>query len=247
MNLPLLINSSDNTFDILESVYGSNIKRLKSFTGIVYYTATTREINKYNLSKITVSQTHWSDELRQALLKLDDEFIILCLDDFLFFNGLNSNKINKILKHSQTRSDQKIDYLRLKPVERQLLLYLFNIFKSFFTGDSSIKLNANEPYFSSLQLAIWRRKYLLQLLQTEMSIWDFEKIVTTGNCYAVARPFVLYKHMVEKGLWFWFAKFFLDLENSPRELHTFWHSAKHIFIRNKFYIFGYIFSRIKNR
>ncbi len=49
-------------------------------------------------------------------------------------------------------------------------------------------MSFSEPYYSSVELAIWKRSYLRSLLRQPGSIWEFEHIVTNERHYAVWKP-----------------------------------------------------------
>jgi hypothetical protein len=70
-------------------------------------------------------------------------------------------------------------------------------------GPGIQKVRERHPFYSALQIAIWRKRHLLSMLEQPLSIWEFERqcLRDASHCAIVDRPPVAYRHLVEKGRW----------------------------------------------
>jgi len=246
-DLCVLVSSSDNTFDIFSIVGNSVVKEwptdeIQMYVGLNQCLASQPFLGLYSKEA-----KNWSSELKVQINKLPSKYenIVLILDDFYFTDKVNLHLLQKSLDFFKQNN---ADYLRLKPIKRSWIvetLYSLRLNKKF-----AVKLGKDEPYYSSLQVAIWKRPYLCSMLEECKSIWDFEHYALPGSRhYAVSLDFVKYIHLVEKGKWFKYApkmlknthiKFFLKrgFVSSPFK-------NSRLFNKIKFGIFGYFSFRIK--
>lgn len=106
-------------------------------------------------------QGAWTERLRGTLQELDADYILLLLDDYFIHSKVNINDIERCL------SD-------LKQVNG--IVYNFELKYRHCVGlDNTydIQLN-NQIYLNSSQPSIWNRKLLIERLDKNQNIWEWE-------------------------------------------------------------------------
>jgi hypothetical protein len=245
----IFISSSDNTHDVFSLVSRSVAEQWPT-EAFDIYVGLNEKIANVPFHTIMAPISGWRPELEYQINALPEKFryIILILDDFFFYEKVDADELASFIQLVRMK---QIHYLRLKPLERsgvgKALIFLRNFGRN---DDDVIRLTVDEPYYSSLQVAIWDRTHLSKMLKQSGSIWEFEHNVIAGSKhYAITRNFLRYKHLVEKGKWFKHA--FETL--ASRDIESFEHRGfqqshlKHSIIINriKFFLFGYTFFRLR--
>ncbi len=245
----IFVSSSDNTFDVFSLVSGSVAKR---WPGEVFdlYVGLNQQIAKAPFHTISAPVSGWCAELEYQINALPEKFryIILILDDFFFYEKVDTDELVRLIDMVRGRH---IHYLRLKLLERsglgKALIFLRSLRRN---SDGIIRLTHDEPYYSSLQVAIWDRAHLSEMLKQDGSIWEFEhKAIAGSRHYAITRRLLRYNHLIEKGKWFRHAPEILDCCDSKEfEQRGFVQNGlkqSRIYKRIKFFLFGYAFFRLR--
>jgi hypothetical protein len=145
----------------------------------------------------------FSKSLRNYLEYIDEEYFILMLDDFMILEDVNNSKIKEAFQFIKQNNGV---YLRLTPNPKGD----FKIDENF----SKIDVKARVPYITSLQMAIWKKDFLFDLLKYDYDPWEFE--IKAGktkesleNCdkyFVTNYDFIRYTHFVEKGKFYPFVR-----------------------------------------
>lgn len=100
---------------------------------------------------------------KKAIQEIDSEYLLLLLEDYFLSEQVDNNQIETIENFIQS---EKPNYLRLVNIPR----------KRFKKNGSSIQhLFQDEEYGVNLQASIWKKDYLLSVLnEINGSAWDFE-------------------------------------------------------------------------
>jgi len=146
------------------------------------------------------------------LSRIDSDYILLMLDDFLLRERVDNSKIQSCLNALQ---ELRGSYLRLRPAplpDKRVHGYPL-------VGE----LTPGAPYRTSLQAAIWRRSELVRLLRDGESPWDMEfsgsrRSDDTPGFYGVWAPALHYRHCIERGLWLRYAVRICRRERIPIDL-----------------------------
>jgi glycosyltransferase involved in cell wall biosynthesis len=142
----------------------------------------------------------WSSSLRCFLNRLDSENVLLLLEDFFLCETVSTANVLEQLA-ALTKLGGTV--LRLNPDPPPS----FGI-KAFTKLGGQHRL---APFRVSLQPSIWNRRALLALLRDGESPWEFEVQGTfrsqerNGEFYCTRKQEFLYRHVIEKGEWFWTA------------------------------------------
>jgi hypothetical protein len=146
------------------------------------------------------SDTSWSGSLRSFLNQLDCRNVLLLLEDFFLCDKVSSAEI---LRNLATLRALDGTVLRLYPNPPPTIKL---------PGQRALgEQHRLAPFRVSLQASVWDRKALLALLKDGESPWEFELQGTIRaqaqprGFYCVWRAALPYRHVLEKGQWFWSA------------------------------------------
>jgi glycosyltransferase involved in cell wall biosynthesis len=142
----------------------------------------------------------WGRSLRYFLNELDCENVLLLLEDFFLSKTVGTAAM---LEHLAALRSLRGTVLRLHPDPPPTI----KVKESPLLGEQ----HRLAPFRVSLQASIWDRRALLGLLRDDESPWQFE---LQGTIRAQAQPHgfyctrkqaLPYRHVAEKGEWFWTA------------------------------------------
>ena len=140
----------------------------------------------------------WSGSLQFFLSRLDCQNVLLLLEDFFLCNQVATANVLEQLTALRKLGGT---VLRLNPDPAPTI----KLSESQGVGEQ----HRLAPFRVSLQASIWNRKALLALLRDEESAWEFELKGTLRSqaqphgFYCTLRRAFPYRHVVEKGEWFW--------------------------------------------
>lgn len=237
----LFVSTSDNTFDVFEKVSPSLVAQwprglMPMFAGLNEKTAPAP------FETVRSPLGGWRSELLHQIESLPEDYryVILVLDDFFFKSKVDPRRLESVLEAARNHN---ADYFRLKPLLRSLLGGVFLKFSGRRDPAGLIRLKPDEPYYASLQIALWKRSYLCDMLRRKGSIWEFEHTVPDGSKhYALADIVLDYEHLVEKGKWFRHAPALLGLPRDAFLKRGFLQRAlrySRLYNRVKFALLGY--------
>lgn len=143
----------------------------------------------------------WREELLQQIAQLPSpyDYVLVFLDDFLLLSRVDQARLESLLAWAIER---RLDYLRLVPIERVAIARTWEALRR---DPAPVEpIGRTMPYYSSLQVALWKRAHLVETLGHPIQdIWEFEHLRIPGRVhYAVrGRAPIRYVHVVEKGRW----------------------------------------------
>ncbi len=114
----------------------------------------------------------WSDNLAAALLRIEEEYILLLLEDLLLTDYVNAKSFEELLNWSLERS---VNYMRFNPSTPPDKIIAPNV------GVAS----EGAVYRASVVAALWKKDVLLALLKSGENAWEFE---THGSIRSDAYP-----------------------------------------------------------
>jgi hypothetical protein len=163
----------------------------------------------------------WSETLARGLEKIANRYVLLILDDFFLTAPVDTARV---LRMQAAMAAKGAVYLRLAPNP---------------AADAPCAdmpeigtINKGAPYRTSLQMAFWDRRLLLDLLRREESAWDFE-IKGSLRSDALDEPFlgvcsdfaVPYRHVLRRGKLLpdavrYFASLGVDFDMTKRSMES---------------------------
>lgn len=253
-NTPILICSCTSTYDVALHTLASFKKNFNNSDFHIYLGANHNQVNVDWPEQfvLRVPRSNWKDETIEQIKQLNTRCpgadLILFLDDFILINSVNQNSLKNFL--AIFKSNDMV-YLRLTPFESS---YAYKIYTRLINlGKLFLIVPKNHPYYSSLQVSIWNRSYLIKLLVQCKNIWDFENLcIPNTTHYCVTEAIFKYKHVVEKGRWLNYASriciknsgFFNPGTRSFCKISYVFHKNVRFF---SFIFFGYFIMRLKSK
>jgi hypothetical protein len=221
----VLVTSSDRARDVFEIVFrnAESIWRDCDWPRFVGFTS--KHPNLYGFQAVAANgPSDWRQEVDDYLDALPEqiEYVLRIDEDALFMTPVDGNTLNAI---ADLMVRENLAYVRLVPVTRNFAGRVVEYLRHKFAKRPLRLISFSEPYYSSVELAIWRRSYLRCLLQQPGTIWEFEHTISNERHYAVWEPLVEQHQIVTRGKWSrsasrLLARQGLSLGNSRREFQS---------------------------
>jgi hypothetical protein len=248
----VFVSSSDRARDIFEIVFQNAETIWRDCDWPRYVAFTSKHPDIYGFTALaTKSPSDWRGELGDQLdsLPAHIEYVLLLVEDTLFMSPVNGAELNAI---AELVVRNNLSYVRLVPVTRNLPGRILEYFRRMLDKRPLRPLSFSEPYYSSVEFAIWKRSYLRSLLRQPGSVWEFEHTVSNERHYAVWKPIVDQHQIVTRGKWNFraprrLAQQGLNLSNSKREFQTFRSYVRGIRESIMFQAVGFLSFRIRRR
>lgn len=246
----VFVSSSDRGRDIFEIVFQNAEKIWHGCDWPRYVGFTSKHPDMYGFTAIAAKgPSNWQGELSDQLDKLPDhiKYVLRMDEDTLFMSPIDGSALNAI---ANLMALNDLSYVRLTPVMRNLCGRALEYFRRKLDKQPLRLISFSEPYYSSLELVVWKRDYLRSLLRRPGSIWELEHVVTNERHYAVWEPLVEQHQIVTRGKWSYLAPKLLArqgiaLINSKREFQTFGSWARGLRERISFLIGGFLSFRVR--
>jgi len=194
----VFVSSSDNTVDVLQRVFPA-LERFWPDCPYRTYVGLNAQPNPLAAAEaVRADVSEWRTELAVQLRLIPQEWIILTLDDFLLQARVDQGQLGRLVERCL---QQRWPYLRLIPLEGALLARWLRRLTSRRGGMVQV-VPRRYPYYSALQIAVWHKPHLLELLESARDIWSFEHMEPINAVHrAVVARALKYRHLVEKGRW----------------------------------------------
>ncbi len=222
-NCSILISSHSNAFDIWKISHYFLTKYWQDCPFEIYLGANGDDNKSYcppNWRYInTGPDISWSSSMLSYLNNIQTKYILLFLDDFVVLDHINTTTIKEAVLFA---NESGAKMLRLSPNPKGDI----RVNDEF----TRINIEGKVPYATSLQIALWDKKLLMDLLTYDFTPWEFEtKAGKTPHCLKYHDLFfvsnsnlIQYTHIVEKGKFYPYIlelvaneKVNFDLSNRP--------------------------------
>lgn len=198
-DLCILIGSSANTSDVRVAVVTQYSQSLLS-CGLPVFVGTNPCDPVKDFHHVTSENYGWKVELQKQVGEVCSsfEYIFFFLDDFMFGRFPTSQFFLDCLILMEHQNIDVLSFEKFRPS-----LFSINFLKQICPMRRNwFKRSRLDPYFSSLQPAIWRSCYLNETLKSyDGSIWGFEHVDIGGNHVVLKNSGLRFEHLVEKGAW----------------------------------------------
>ena len=197
-NCVLLVSSCDNYNDLWEPFFNLLDKYWDDCPFKIFLITETKIINRDGIETITAGiNTNWSDRLKISIDHVKSKYVLLMLEDFFLQSRIDTEKLLVMFDNMKNNN--------------------FNMLRLIDRSGPNTELNQNNnygviaketPFRVSTQASFWKSEVLLNLIEDNESIWEFEILGSKRankyeNFYAVIKPIFTYKHhVVERGEWF---------------------------------------------
>lgn len=199
--IPVLVVSCDRYADLWRPFFQVFRKQWPDCPFSLYLGSNHKVFNEQGVKTITVgNDISWASGLQKMLDRIDSEYFILFLEDFLIRQPVNTEHIQKLVAAAIERN---VGCLRLAAG----LPLAFPPSEPVAGINGVGVIHKSEPYRVSAQVALWRKETLKKLLIPGMNAWEFEEIGTPLSAeleepfWGVYEPAIVYSQCVEKGKW----------------------------------------------
>jgi hypothetical protein len=248
----VLVSSSDHGRDVFEIVFRNAETVWRDCDWPRFVGFTTKHADRYGFTALAANGPfEWRKALVDYLDALPEqiEYVLRMDEDALFMAPVNGNKLNAI---AELMVRENLAYIRLIPVTRNFAGRVVEYFRRKFDKRPLRPISFSEPYYSSVELAIWKRSYLRSLLKQPGTIWEFEHTIDKERHYAVWEPLVEQHQIVTRGKWSrnaprLLARQGLILENSQRQFQSRRSWLRQVREKISFQVAGFLSFRIRRR
>ena len=215
-NLSIIVPSYDKYAEVWPPFFTLFFKYWPENTKNIYLISNEKTFTHPRVKSILIkNEKSWSDNMLFALEQIPNDYVMIILDDFLITSPVQHQKIAELF---EVMKKEKAAYLELRatPVEKNHPI----------VADLGY-LAKEAPYRVSLQVAIWEKKVLKQLLKSGESAWSFEIEGTERSrklpqafmsITAAASPApISYLGAISRGYWGRDSIAFLESEGIPVE------------------------------
>ncbi len=107
----------------------------------------------------------WSDRLRNAVERIESEFVLLFLDDFFLMERVNHKEVIRTVEIMKQEEDIAVFYFKHSTGQIPSVCEY---------GDY-LRMDPNKKYILNFQVGLWRKSALLELIQPGLSPWEIEE------------------------------------------------------------------------
>ena len=170
----ILISSCDKYSDIWEIFFPLFFKYWPDCPWKIYLGSNEKAYNDLRVTNISVGKDKsWADSAYIMLKNIPTDNILFILDDFFIFWKVDTLKV---LHYYELFKKINANYLRLRnsPVSNNYVIGY----------DDLIERKKGEMYRTALDIAFWKRKIFLELLESGENPWQMEiEGSKRSNCY----------------------------------------------------------------
>lgn len=241
----VVISTCDKYWDILDPFFTLFNKFWSDNPYPVFLNSETLDYSKDNVRVTTLkaraADLSWTRRLKEALERIDAEYILFMLDDFFLYDYVDTTRIKKC-----------ITYMRKDPNIGAIYFTCF----SFHTEECDLpeleKCDNTGRNKVNLTLALWRRDVFLYYLNHDESPWEFEenaleRSLDRGDTFylfsknvPIAIPYDFVKYGLFAGKWF---RETVDLFKEHGITHDF--SIRGFYEKYEFGLIPYVVRQIK--
>src|SRR5215469_5092575 len=153
----VLVSSSDRARDIFEIVFQNSEMIWRDCDWPRYVGFTSKHPDMYGFKAIAAkAPSDWRGEVGDYVDALPDhiEYLMRIDEDVLFLSPVDGDKLDAI---ADLMVQKNLSYVRLDPVSRNLPGRIIEYFRRKLDKRPLRQLSFSEPYYSSLELSIWKR------------------------------------------------------------------------------------------
>lgn len=171
-DVAILILSCDKYADAWESFFLMFEKFWSDCPFTIYLTSNEKPFVSEKV-KLKINQlfsnkhSTWSEETFLVLKEIKEEYVILLLEDYLIYQNVDTQSI---MKYYNVMLQENALYLRLACFPKK-----YNSWWPYqpITKEYAV-ISYDAKYLISLQTSIWKKDFLLQLIEDNESPWEFE-------------------------------------------------------------------------
>lgn len=169
-NIAVLVVSCDAYSDLWDPFFKLFFRYWSDCPHKVYLTSNFKTYNHPKVVSIKSNEiSDWSRELKIALSKIEEEHVLVILEDYFFYKPVNKKQLNEVI---EIYFKLNALFFRLGTFPARYNALWPHIKLKDYPG--VVKILKGSKYRISLQVAIWNKSYLAELLVPGESPWLFE-------------------------------------------------------------------------
>jgi hypothetical protein len=241
-DLAVLVTSCDKYEEAWHPFFTLLNKYWPELTNKKYLISNKKTYNHSNIIPVQIpDEKSWADNMHEALDRIEENYIMIFIEDYMITEKANHQKVKE---YYDLMRKESAAYLKLQPNDYE---------KAHPDNKGVAYMGQTQEHRTALQLAIWRKDILRELLKKGENPWQFE---LDGNerSFNIKDPFMVVTHSIvpysgaiEKGHWWQWALDFLKKEgiHIKPKLPILEKSSRIYFRRFRFWVHEHITGPIK--
>lgn len=165
-DMAILVCSCDKYEDVWNPMFEMFFKFWNDCPYEIYLLTNNKNYEHNRVKTITTGDdVTWSKAFRKALESISEDYVLIIMEDYILKAKVKNSDFETALEYIKKN---KIDYFRTFPAPKPTIAN--GICGEFKVG----VIEPNASYRVSLQAAIWRREYVLSIIDDKDSAWQFE-------------------------------------------------------------------------
>lgn len=167
-NMAILVCSCDKYEDVWNPMFEMFYKFWPDCPYDVYLLTNQKNYQHKKVKTIsTGDDVTWSKAFRRALQSIKEKYVLIIMEDYILRSKVRNSDFEIALEYMESHC---VDYFRTFPAPRPTV-------EIGMCGDFKIgEIETEAPYRVSLQSAIWKREYVLSIIDDKDSAWQFEHL-----------------------------------------------------------------------
>lgn len=187
MDLSILCCSCDKYEDVWKPMFEMFDKYWDNCPYDIYLMTNQKQFNHDKVKTITTGEDKsWSIAFKHALKKINSEYVFIIMEDYLLQSKVHTSDFENAIKYMK---NENLDCLRLYPCpgpDKEL--------GEMSNGITVGLVDENAMYRISLQAAIWKKSYIMTLIDEKDSAWQFEHLGTKRSSVDGSKIASVYKN-----------------------------------------------------
>ena len=168
-DISILVCSCDKYEDLWNPMFEMFIKFWEDCQLNIYLMTNNKKYNHEKVISIkTGDDVSWSRAFRKALNNIQSEYVFIIMEDYLLKNKVNIDEFLGLVEYMRKENAVCIRTMPSLYANEQLYGKY---------GDYRVGLvSKDDPYRISLQAGIWKKEYIMSIIDDKDSAWEFEHL-----------------------------------------------------------------------
>lgn len=166
-NVAILVCSCDKYSDIWKPMFEMFFKFWPDCPFKIYLMANHKEYGDRRVTTLCIGDdVGWSVGFKKALESISEDYVYIIMEDYILKEKVDSSEFYKLVEYM---IGEQADYIRTYPS-----LYSNEPFYGKLANINIGQVKKDDPYRISLQAGLWKRQYVLSIIDDKDSAWEFE-------------------------------------------------------------------------
>ena len=166
-NVGILVCSCDKYSDVWKPMFEMFFKFWPDCPYNIYLMANHKDFEDKRITTLcTGDDVSWSIGFRKALESINEDYVFIIMEDYILQERVDSREFYNLIEYM---IKEQAACIRTYPS-----LYSNEPFYGKFKNIKIGQVKKNDPYRISLQAGLWKRQYVLSIIDDKDSAWEFE-------------------------------------------------------------------------